>query len=73
MSFDATDVQVKKAVEAGNLDVAKVYAANAIREKNVGLNYLKLASKLDAVAGKLKQVGGWSKGAPSACRARDPC
>ena len=48
--------QVKKAVEDGNLEVAKVYASNAIREKNQGLNYLKLASKLDSVAAKLKQV-----------------
>ena len=49
--------QVRKAIEQGQLDVAKVYASNAIREKNQGLNYLKLASKLDSVAAKLKQVG----------------
>ena len=47
---------MKQAIANGQLEVAKVYASNAIREKNQGLNYLKMASKLDAVAAKLKQA-----------------
>jgi charged multivesicular body protein 1 len=32
---------------------ARIYAQNAIREKNQALNYLRLASRLDAVASKV--------------------
>ena len=41
---------VKKAIKEGNIEGARIYAENAIREKQTGLNYLKLASRLDAVA-----------------------
>jgi len=45
--------KVKKAIEKGNLDGAKIYAQNAIRKKNESLNYLRLASRLDAVVSRL--------------------
>lgn len=51
-------VQKKKAkiaLEKGNMDGAKIHASNAIRKKNEALNYLKLASKLDAVISRLDQ------------------
>ena len=41
--------KVKKAIESKNLDGAKIYAENAIRKKHEYLNYLKLASRVDAV------------------------
>ena len=46
-------VQVKKAIEKGNIDGAKIYAQNAIRKKTEALNYLRLASRLDAVVSRL--------------------
>ena len=45
--------QVKKAIEKGNIEGAKIYAQNAIRKKGEALNYLKLASRLDAVVARL--------------------
>lgn len=49
----AERLKVKKAIEKGNIDGAKIYAQNAIRKKNEALNYLKLASRLDAVVSRL--------------------
>lgn len=46
-------LKIKKAIEKGNLDGARIYAQNAIRKKNEALNYLKLASRLDAVVSRL--------------------
>ena len=45
--------QVKRAIEKGNIDGAKIYAQNAIRKKTEALNYLRLASRLDAVVSRL--------------------
>jgi charged multivesicular body protein 1 len=44
---------VKKAIEKGNIEGAKIYAENAIRKKHEQLSYLKLASRLDAVVSRL--------------------
>jgi len=44
----------KEAIQKGNADGARVYAENAIRQEKQGLSYLKLASRLDAVASKLE-------------------
>ena len=46
--------KVAQAISKGNMDGAKIYAENAIREKNQGLNYLRLASRLDAVGARLE-------------------
>lgn len=43
----------KQAMEKNNQDGARIYAENAIREKNNALNYLKLSSRLDAVASRV--------------------
>eukprot|EP00629_Pelagomonadales_sp_RCC1024_P012447 CAMPEP_0119259938 /NCGR_PEP_ID=MMETSP1329-20130426/554_1 /TAXON_ID=114041 /ORGANISM="Genus nov. species nov., Strain RCC1024" /LENGTH=202 /DNA_ID=CAMNT_0007259347 /DNA_START=160 /DNA_END=768 /DNA_ORIENTATION=+ len=45
---------VKKAIEKGNAEGARIYAQNAIREKTSGLNYLKMGSRIDAVAQRLE-------------------
>jgi charged multivesicular body protein 1 len=47
--------KAKIALEKGNMDGAKIHASNAIRKKNEALNYLKLASRLDAVISRLDQ------------------
>ncbi|CAD7933974.1 unnamed protein product [Amoebophrya sp. A25] len=45
--------KVLKAIEQGNVDGARVYAENAIRKKSEGLQMLRLAARMDAVASKL--------------------
>jgi len=49
-------LKLKKAIEQGNMDGAKIYAQNAIREKNMALNYLRLASRIDAVASRVESA-----------------
>ena len=36
------------------MECARVYAENAIRKKNEGLNWLRMASRVDAVASKVQ-------------------
>ena len=43
----------KTAMEKGNIDGARIYAQNAIRKHNEALNYLRLQSRIDAVASRL--------------------
>ncbi len=50
----AEKLRVKKAIEKGNMEGAKIYAQNAIRKKNEQLNYMKLASRLDATVSRLE-------------------
>ena len=45
-----------QAIQQGNADCAKVYAENAIRYKNQSVNYLKLSSRIDAVAARVEQA-----------------
>lgn len=42
--------KMKKAIQKGNQEVARVHAENAIRQKNQSLNYLKMSARVDAVA-----------------------
>ncbi|RKP09746.1 Snf7 family [Thamnocephalis sphaerospora] len=46
--------KVKKAIQQGNMDGARIYAANAIRKKNEALNLLRLGSRVDAVASRVQ-------------------
>uniref|UniRef100_A0A669C1C4 Charged multivesicular body protein 1A n=1 Tax=Oreochromis niloticus TaxID=8128 RepID=A0A669C1C4_ORENI len=46
--------KVKKALQQKNVECARVYAENAIRKKNEGLNWLRMASRVDAVASKVQ-------------------
>lgn len=46
-------LRVKKAMEKGNMDGARIYAENAIRKRTEQLNCLRLASRLDAVVARL--------------------
>ena len=47
-------LKLKQAIEKGNMEGARIYAQNAIREKNQALNYLRLASRIDAVAARVE-------------------
>ncbi|KAK4395167.1 ESCRT-related protein CHMP1B [Sesamum angolense] len=49
----AEKLKVKKAIEKGNMDGARIYAENSIRKRNEQMNYLRLASRLDAVVARL--------------------
>ncbi|EMP36279.1 Charged multivesicular body protein 1a [Chelonia mydas] len=46
--------KVKKALQQKNVECARVYAENAIRKKNEGLNWLRMASRVDAVSSKVQ-------------------
>ncbi|KAI9344967.1 Snf7 family [Obelidium mucronatum] len=46
--------KVKKAIQQNNMEGAKIYAANAIRKKNEAINFLRLASRVDAVASRVQ-------------------
>eukprot|EP00761_Pharyngomonas_kirbyi_P011453 gb/GECH01011478.1/.p1 GENE.gb/GECH01011478.1/~~gb/GECH01011478.1/.p1 ORF type:complete len:195 (+),score=61.12 gb/GECH01011478.1/:1-585(+) len=74
--------KVKKAIEQGNIDGARIYSQNAIRKKNEYLNYLRLSSRLDAVSSRLqtasqmnqvtKSMGGVVKGMDKVLQTMDP-
>ncbi|CAN1807629.1 ESCRT-related protein CHMP1A [Linum perenne] len=49
----ADKLKVKKAIEKGNMDGARIYAENAIRKRTEQMNYLRLYSRLDAVVARL--------------------
>ncbi|KAK7207271.1 Snf7 family [Myxozyma melibiosi] len=46
--------KVKKAIQQGNNDIAKLYAQNAIRKQSERMNLLRLASRIDAVASRVQ-------------------
>lgn len=46
--------KVKKALEQKNVEGARIYAENAIRKKNESLNYLRMASRVDAVSSRVQ-------------------
>ncbi|KAG5469473.1 hypothetical protein LSCM1_02694 [Leishmania martiniquensis] len=47
-------LNVKTALEKGNPEAARIYAENAIRKRSESLNYLRLASRLDAAASRIQ-------------------
>lgn len=48
--------KVKKALQQGNIEGARIYAENAIRKKNESLSYLRMASKVDAVESRIQSA-----------------
>jgi charged multivesicular body protein 1 len=46
--------KLKKAIADGNMEGARIYAQNVIREKNQSLNFLRMGSRIDAVASRLE-------------------
>ncbi|XP_040018867.1 charged multivesicular body protein 1a [Gasterosteus aculeatus] len=48
--------KVKKALQQKNVECARVYAENVIRKKNESLNWLRMASRVDAVASKVQSA-----------------
>jgi len=68
----------KKAIQAGNIEGARIHAENAIRQKNNSLNYLRMAARVDAVSARVQtalttkkitqSIGGVSKAMESAMK-----
>jgi len=60
----AEKLKLKKAIQKGNYEGAKIYAENSIRQKNQAINFLRLSSRIDATAQRvqtavtMKQVTG---------------
>uniref|UniRef100_A0A8D3E162 Charged multivesicular body protein 1b n=1 Tax=Scophthalmus maximus TaxID=52904 RepID=A0A8D3E162_SCOMX len=46
--------KVKKAIQKGNMEVARIHAENAIRQKNQSVNYLRMSARVDAVAARVQ-------------------
>ncbi|XP_005090889.1 charged multivesicular body protein 1b [Aplysia californica] len=47
-------VKLKKAIQKGNLEGAKIHAENSIRQKNQALNYRRMGARIDAVAARVQ-------------------
>ena len=52
----AAKLKVKKSIEKGDTESARIHAQNAIRIKQTGMNYLRLSSRLDAVASRVESA-----------------
>merc|ERR1712062_880699 len=42
--------------EKGNMEVARIHAENAIRQKNQSLNYLRMSARVDATASRVQSA-----------------
>jgi len=47
-------LKLKKAIQKGNMEVAKIHAENSIRQKNQSLNYRRMSARIDAVAARVQ-------------------
>ncbi|XP_062380458.1 charged multivesicular body protein 1B1 [Sardina pilchardus] len=50
----AEKVKVKKAIQKGNMEVARIHAENAIRQKTQSINFLRMSARVDAVAARVQ-------------------
>lgn len=46
--------KLKKCIQKGDMESAKIHAENAIRKKNEALNYMRMSSRIDAVAARVQ-------------------
>uniref|UniRef100_A0A5S6Q7T3 Charged multivesicular body protein 1b n=1 Tax=Trichuris muris TaxID=70415 RepID=A0A5S6Q7T3_TRIMR len=46
--------KLKQAIQKGNMECAQIHAENAIRKKNEALNYMRMSSRIDAVAARVQ-------------------
>lgn len=52
---------MKKAIQKGQTEVARIHAENAIRQKNQSVNYLRMSARVDAVASRVQTALTTSK------------
>ncbi|XP_050431934.1 charged multivesicular body protein 1b [Adelges cooleyi] len=50
----AEKLKTKKAIQKGQMEVARIHAENAIRQKNQSINYLRMSARVDAVASRVQ-------------------
>ncbi|XP_020485956.1 charged multivesicular body protein 1b [Labrus bergylta] len=50
----AEKAKVKKAIQKGNMEVARIHAENAIRQKNQSVNFLRMSARVDAVSARVQ-------------------
>lgn len=50
----AERAKLKKAIQKGNMEVARIHGENAIRQKNQSLNFLRMAARIDAVSSRVQ-------------------
>uniref|UniRef100_A0A8C6MEY5 Charged multivesicular body protein 1B n=1 Tax=Nothobranchius furzeri TaxID=105023 RepID=A0A8C6MEY5_NOTFU len=50
----AEKTKVKKAIQKGNMEVARIHAENAIRQKNQSVNYLRMSARISALMDKFE-------------------
>lgn len=48
--------KTKQAIQKGNMEVARIHAENAIRQKNQAINYLRMSARVDAVASRVQSA-----------------
>eukprot|EP00128_Syssomonas_multiformis_P006117 Colp12_sorted_trinity150504_noHs@11723 len=78
---EAAKLKIKKAIQQGNQEGARIYSENVIRKRNEALNFLRMSSRLDAVASRIqtaitmksltKDMGGLVKGMDKALQSMD--
>jgi len=49
-------VKLKKAIQKGNMEVARIHGENAIRQKSQALNYLRMSARVDAVSCRVQSA-----------------
>lgn len=52
----AEKAKTKQAIQKGNMDVARIHAENAIRQKSQALNYLRMSARVDAVSSRVQSA-----------------
>ncbi|XP_041341256.1 charged multivesicular body protein 1b-like [Pyrgilauda ruficollis] len=68
----AEKAKIKKAIQKGNMEVARIHAENAIRQKNQAINFLRMSARVDAVAARVQTAVTMGKVRPSSsCRGKE--
>ncbi|XP_048191316.1 charged multivesicular body protein 1b-2-like [Perognathus longimembris pacificus] len=57
--------KIKKAIQKGNTEVARIHAENAISQKNQAIIYLRMSARIDAVTGRVQTAVTMDKVAKS--------
>ena len=52
---------VKKSIEAGDRERARIYAETAIRNKNQALNLLRMSARLEGIAQRIQVQRVWGR------------
>lgn len=47
-------IKLKKSLQKGNIEGARIHAENAIRQKNQSLNFLRMSARVDGVASRVQ-------------------